>query len=85
MSFKLSRESLHPKFPPPRENKKGEKKKTMALYRHGKENNKIRMEKIWYGLERYDVTQAWLGGMAKSKALEKDQIALKHARKVMGE
>jgi len=68
----------------------------MALYRHGKENNKIRMEKTrhglektWYGLKLngygFDVTQAWLGGMAKIKALEKDQIALKYARKVMGE
>jgi len=27
MSFKLSRESLHPKFPPPRENQRGKERK----------------------------------------------------------
>jgi len=47
----------------------------MEKTRHG-------LDVTWYGLKLngygFDVTQAWLGGMAKRKALENNQIALKH-------
>jgi len=52
----------------------------MEKTRHGLEKTRHGLDVTWYGLKLngygFEKTWVWLGGMAKSKALEKDQIAL---------
>jgi len=52
----------------------------MEKTRHGLEKTRHGLDVTWYGLKLngygFDVTQAWLGSMAKRKALEMTKLPL---------